>query len=357
MREALRLAAQAWGDTYPNPMVGAVLVCDGQNIGSGYHRRAGEAHAEVEALKSHPDKVPPESTLYITLEPCSSHGRTPPCTDRILASGVKRVVVGYEDPDERHRGQGFEILRQQGIEVVSGILSDECEDLNFPFNFKAKHGSPMVVAKMATTIDGKVALSNGASRWITGAESRNDVHRWRRYFQTVCVGAGTILDDDPSLTARDRLPEFCPLRVLFDRSGFLLKHPRKRVFTDTYRSRTVIFTKSENIPAFHKQFSNDLEVVPLPKNKQELVDWVAEQKCFGLYLEGGPQLFSDFISKGWIDYLFAYRAPKLFLDSEAKSCGSGIQLDSIQNAITLRDVRHQTFGDDQLIRGYVTTCT
>jgi len=354
MRKALQLAEKAWGQTHPNPMVGAVLVYEGKEIGSGWHKKAGEAHAEVEALREFSGGVPQGTTLYITLEPCSSQGRTPPCTKRILECGVRRVVIGCEDPDVRHRGRGVKILRVQGVDVLSGILSAECQDLNLAYHYRLETNKPLIAAKIATTIDGKVGLSNGESQWITGAESRQDVHRWRRYFQAIGVGAGTVLADDPSLTARDRMPEACPLRLIFDRSGTLLRQMNQRVFTDSYHSRTYLFTEERHIASFQKQLAGNIQVELLPHTKEQMQSWLLQADCNGLYIEGGSRIFSDFIRKGWIDYLFAYRAPKLFLDPGSISCGTGDSILSIKDSLNLHAVQHLSLGEDQLLRGFVS---
>ena len=204
LRLALRLARRGFGTTSPNPMVGAVLVKRGQIIGQGWHRRAGEPHAEIEALRDaekrgHRVKG---ATLYVTLEPCSTHGRTPPCTEAILSAGIRRVVVGATDPNPRHAGRGFEVLRQAGLVVVTGVLAEDCAALNEAFNHWIVHRTPLVTVKAAMTLDGKIATASGQSKWITGEKSRAFAMRLRQGSDAILVGINTVLADDPSLTVR-----------------------------------------------------------------------------------------------------------------------------------------------------------
>lgn len=203
MRRAVELAAQGWGETHPNPMVGALVVRGREIVGEGYHERAGEAHAEVNALREAGPRAR-GATLYVTLEPCSTHGRTPPCNDAIIEAGIERVVIGALDPNPLHEGRGLRALQQAGITVTTGILRDECSDLNLIFNHWITTGQPMIAAKVATSIDGLIATHAGDSRWITGEAARSDVHRWRRYFPAIAIGANTVLKDNPRLTVRRR---------------------------------------------------------------------------------------------------------------------------------------------------------
>jgi diaminohydroxyphosphoribosylaminopyrimidine deaminase / 5-amino-6-(5-phosphoribosylamino)uracil reductase len=206
VRLALRLARRGYGTTSPNPMVGAVLVKTGKIIGRGWHRRAGLPHAEIEALRDAQKRGhnPRGATLYVTLEPCCTHGRTPPCTDAIIAAGIKRVVVGATDPNPRHAGKGFKILKRAGIQVISGILSAECERLNEAFNHWIVHRTPFVTVKAAMTLDGKIATASGESKWITGEAARAEGMRLRQGHDAILVGVNTILADNPRLTIRTK---------------------------------------------------------------------------------------------------------------------------------------------------------
>jgi diaminohydroxyphosphoribosylaminopyrimidine deaminase / 5-amino-6-(5-phosphoribosylamino)uracil reductase len=204
MRLALGLARRGYGATSPNPMVGAVLARGGRVLGRGWHHRVGLLHAEIEALRD-AQKLghnPRGATLYVTLEPCSTHGRTPPCTDAIMAAGIKRVVVGATDPNPKHAGRAFKILRRAGIEVTHGILGEECTRLNEAFNHWIVRGTPFVTVKAGMTLDGKIATASGESRWITGERARAYGMKLREGADAILVGVNTILADDPSLTLR-----------------------------------------------------------------------------------------------------------------------------------------------------------
>src|SRR5581483_9902888 len=204
MRLALRIARRAYGQTSPNPMVGAVLVKRGKLIGKGWHHRAGDPHAEIEALRDAEARGnnPKGATLYVTLEPCCTQGRTPPCTDAIIAAGIKRVVVGATDPNPAHCGKAFRLLRCAGIEVIAGVLQGDAELLNESFNHWIVHRTPFVTVKAAMTLDGKIATASGESKWITGEKARAYGMRLRQGNDAILVGINTVLADDPSLTAR-----------------------------------------------------------------------------------------------------------------------------------------------------------
>src|SRR5687768_4376228 len=214
---ALELAAEARGQTSPNPLVGAVVVKDGRSIGEGYHHRAGDPHAERMALASCTED-PAGATMYVTLEPCCHHGRTPPCTDAIVEAGIRRVVIASDDPTKKAAGRGLGILRDEGIRVdqVDGEVEEAARLLNQPFRKHARTGRPLVVFKSAMTLDGKVATRTGDSQWISGEASRARAHRWRAESDAVAVGIGTALVDDPRLTARIEGVARQPRRVVFD---------------------------------------------------------------------------------------------------------------------------------------------
>jgi len=238
MRRALELARQGWGETHPNPMVGALIVEEGRIVAEGYHAQDGGPHAERLALLARGKPPRPGAIMYVTLEPCSTPGRTGACTDAIIAAGFKHVVVGATDPNPAHAGKGFEVLRSAGIEVTSGVLETECSDLNLIFNHWVVKGTPLIAAKSAVTLDGRMACRTGESKWITGEQARADVHRWRRLFPAIAVGAGTVMKDNPRLTARMAgVEEWCPIRFVFD--GLLRTVVDKQladVYTDEFAS-------------------------------------------------------------------------------------------------------------------------
>src|SRR4051812_9716432 len=217
MREAIAAAKRGWGTTHPNPIVGAVIVEDDHVVSEGYHAQDGGPHAERLALLARGKTPRPGATMYVTMEPCSTAGRTGACTEAIIAAGIKRVVVGATDPNPAHAGRGFAVLRAAGVEVITGVLERECTDLNLIFNHWIVKQEPLLAAKAAVSVDGKIATRSGESRWITNEASRADVHRWRRLFPGIAVGAMTIIKDDPRLTARTAgAAEWCPWRFVFD---------------------------------------------------------------------------------------------------------------------------------------------
>ncbi len=361
MRRALALARSVWGNTHPNPMVGAVIVEDGHIVGEGATAPDGGPHAERLALLAR-GKVPrPGATLFVTLEPCSTPGRTGACTEAIIASGIKHVVVGATDPNPAHAGRGFDVLRAAGVEVITGVLERECADLNLIFNHWITTDGPLLAAKSAATLDGKIACRTGESRWITNEASRADVHRWRRLFPGIAVGAMTILKDNPRLTARrEGEPEWSPWRFVFD--GLLRTVVDKNlphVFTDEFRARTIVVTTPHGGMGYVRKLRELGITVWCFESESQRVSFAdfrrkcAEEKIAGVFFEGGAQLVSELIRARQLDYLLVYRAPVLFADDKAKSIFSGLRPERIDQAVRLTDLRHEMFGDDALMRGRV----
>ena len=362
MRRALAVAQQGWGCTHPNPLVGAVIVESGQVVAEGFHAQDGGPHAERVALAALGRPPALGATLYVTLEPCSTHGRTGACCDAIRAAGIRRVVVGATDPNPVHAGQGFELLRASGVEVTSGVLAADCTDLNLIFNHTIMTGGALLAAKVASTLDGKIACRSGESKWITGDVARADVHHWRRYFPGIAAGAMTVLKDNPRLTAR--APDgsiWCPLRFVFDGllrtvSNSHLPH----VYTDEYRSRTIVVTTPHGGMGYVRKLRGlgvQVWVMDTPTQRVNFADFrrrCTEEKVAGVYFEGGAQLVSELLRSRQLDYLFAYRAPVLFADEKAKGMFTGLRPEVVGQAVRLTDVRHATFGDDALMRGRVT---
>ncbi len=386
MQEALRLARQGWGQTHPNPMVGAVVVEDGRMVATGYHAKAGAAHAEVAALTSlgRPPKV--GATLVITLEPCSTHGRTPPCTEAILASGIRRIVVGAVDPNPAHGGRGLALLREAGLTVTSGVLAEACTDLNLLFNHWITTQRPLLAAKVATTLDAATATRHGESRWITGEAARADVHRWRALFPAIVAGSTTVLADNPSLTAR--LPEgtTCPRRFIFDRRLRLAAKAARgqppEVFRDAYARQTTLVVCQEteekgadSLANLRSRFGIDTWVLPgrlddspvgspashsasAPNPSTGAFFDAFAQRCAregltGVFFESGGSLLRALLQAQALDYLFHYRSPILLADVEAQRAFSGLATASLDQAPRLTDVQHATFGPDQLLRGFL----
>ncbi|TSJ78183.1 bifunctional diaminohydroxyphosphoribosylaminopyrimidine deaminase/5-amino-6-(5-phosphoribosylamino)uracil reductase RibD [Rariglobus hedericola] len=362
MRRAITLARKAWGQTHPNPLVGAVIVEGGNVVAEGFHAQDGGPHAERVALANLGRAPKPGATLYVTLEPCSTHGRTGACCDAIRESGIRRVVVGATDPNPAHTGRGFEVLKAGGIDVTSGVLATECADLNLIFNQWIATGGPLLAAKVAITLDGKIACRTGESKWITGEAARADVHAWRRYFPGIGAGAATIMKDNPKLTARTASGEvWCPLRFVFD--GLLRTVTDAHlpdVYTDEFRDRTIVVTTQHGGMGYVKKLRNmgvQVWVMDTPTQRVGFADFrrkCVEEKIGGVYFEGGAQLISELLRSRQLDYLFAYRAPLLFADDKAKTMFTGLRPERIDQAVRLSEVRNEVFGDDSLMRGRVT---
>lgn len=361
MRRALEVAKRGWGDTHPNPLVGAVIVENGEIVAEGHHAKAGEPHAEISALTALGRKPRPDATLYVTLEPCCTHGRTPPCTDAIVDAGITRVVVGATDPNPAHAGKGFDLLRAGGVEVITDVLAEECADLNLIFNHWITTGRPLFAAKSGVTLDGKVATRTGDSKWITGELARADGHRWRRYFPAIAVGAGTLRADNPRLTARVSGTEWCPWRFVFD--GLLRTVTEKNlphVYTDEFRERTIVVTTPHGGLGYVRKLQSlgvKAWVLPSASPKVSLLDFrlrCVEEGITGVFFEGGAQLMSELLAARELDYLFTYHAPVFFADDKSKAILRGLRTETLANAIRLTSVRHEVHGDDALMRGFVT---
>lgn len=366
MRAAIEAAVKGWGTTHPNPMVGAVIVERGEKVAQGWHAGAGKPHAEIAALSALGRRPGKDAVLYLTLEPCSTHGRTPPCTTAILESGIRKVVVGATDPNPNHAGSAYPLLREHGIEVVDGVLSDECSDLNLIFNYWITHGgTPFVAIKLALTLDGKIAARNGQSKWITGPEARADVGRWRRYFPAIAVGAETVLMDNPSLTSRRAgHPDWCPRRFVFDSSlrSFAQK-PDAAVYTDPFREKTTLVAgEGCNPDRIADAERSGIKVWTL----QALEDGRPDPDAFvhrcrveainGIWLEGGAQLINAFLARDRADYLYAYTAPVLLGDNRAVAGFDYRRATSIEDALRLRNPVFNQLGEDRLVRGYLKGC-
>jgi diaminohydroxyphosphoribosylaminopyrimidine deaminase/5-amino-6-(5-phosphoribosylamino)uracil reductase len=360
MRRALDLARHGWGTTHPNPMVGAIIVEKGDVVAEGFHEKAGEPHAEIMALR-HLERLPrPGAVLYVTMEPCSTEGRTGACTTAIITAGFTHVVAGAVDPNPVHSGHGFEVLRAAGVQVTAGVLADECAELNLIFNHWIVRQTPLIAAKAAVTLDGKIATRTNDSQWITGELARADVHRWRRLFPAIAVGAGTVMSDDPSLTSRVEGTVWCPVRFIFD--GLLRTVVDKRlpkVYTDEFKGRTIVVTTPHGgLGYVRKLQALGVQVwnIDSPTMRAPLTEFrrlCVEAGITGVYIEGGAQMISELIQTRQLDYLFVYRAPILLGDDKAKTVFKGLRTEKLANAVQLEGVRHTSFGPDQLMHGRV----
>lgn len=333
MMEALALAKMGWGRTNPNPMVGAVVVSpEGTIIGRGYHARAGEAHAEVNAVKEALRRRGScqGCTVYVTLEPCCTTGRTPPCTQLLIDNGVSRVVVGALDPNPKHAGQGIEILERAGIECVTGVCQEECIELNRPFFKYITTGKPFVILKMAMTLDGKIATPEGSSKWITGIEARRRVQKLRRLSDAIMVGGGTLRADSPGLTVRE--PEDWP-----------------------FQPRRLIVSKSmddEEVAAFFPDGNVERVAPASPKEWHALMERLGNEECMVLLIEGGGELADTVLKAGIVDYVEFHIAPILLGGRESIPVLGGGNPGELADALRLQRVKVTQYGTDIAISGY-----
>lgn len=353
MRLALDLAGRGLGWTSPNPMVGAVIVKDGRVIGQGWHARYGDLHAERSALKNCTES-PAGATLYVTLEPCCHHGRQPPCTEAILEAGIRRVVVGSEDPNPLVAGKGIDILRQAGVIVETGVLREECDVLNRVFFHYIQTGRPYVVLKYAMTLDGKIATRTGASRWITGEAARRRVHEDRHRYSAILAGAGTVLADDPLLTCRMEGGKN-PLRIICDTH---LRTPLTSQIVCTAREVPTILAAgtaaAERAAAYE---AAGCRVWLLPERNAHvdldaLMERLGSEKIDSVLLEGGGTLNWSALEQGLVQRVQAYIAPKLF-GGTAKSPVEGLGVEQPDQAIRLNHMTLTPLGEDFLLEGEV----
>jgi len=357
MRLALALAERGRGHVSPNPMVGCVIVRDGAVVGEGWHARAGEAHAEVNALAD-AGEAARGATCYVTLEPCDHHGRTPPCTDALLAAGVARVVVAATDPNPLVNGRGVERLRAAGVTVDVGVLRREAEEQNEVYRVNRLLGRPFVLYKTAMSLDGKIAVRTGRSRWITGPAARSRVHHWRDEYDGVAVGVNTVLLDDPALTTR--LPGGrTPTKVVFD--SVARTPTTSKLFEpapDGTPARVILVTttaapaaRTEALAAAGAELVA-LEPVGGRPSVPEALAALLELGVTSVMLEGGGALAWEFFVAGAVDRVAWFVAPKL-LGGSAAGPLAGLGVPSVDDAFMLEDVATESIGPDLLITGRV----
>ena len=352
MRRAIGLARGGAGWTNPNPLVGAVIVKDGRIIGEGFHERCGKAHAERNALAdcARRGEDAAGSTLYVTLEPCCHTGKQPPCTEAVIAAGIARVVVGSRDPNPLVSGKGNALLREAGICVREDVLRAECDELNPIFFHFIQKQRPYVVAKWAMTLDGKIAARTGDARWVSGPESRADVHELRHRLAAIMVGSGTALADDPSLTARRGVPSRQPVRVVVD--------GRLRLREDSQLARTAgeaPVLVATALPAddakAQRLRSIGVEVASLPGadgkvDLAALMDELGARGIDSLLVEGGGGLHEALFRAGLVDEVVVYLAPKVVGGADAKTPVEGAGFDRMADALQLGAPLVERLGDD-----------
>jgi diaminohydroxyphosphoribosylaminopyrimidine deaminase / 5-amino-6-(5-phosphoribosylamino)uracil reductase len=354
MKMALDLAASAKGRTNPNPIVGAILVKDGVIVGSGLHRKAGEPHAEVHAFRMAGEHAE-GATLYVTLEPCSHFGKTPPCANLVKESNVARVVVAMQDPNPQVAGRGIGLLREAGIEVEVGVLEEEARILNERFVHNMVSRTPFVISKVAMTLDGKIAAYNGHSKWITGEESRHNVHLLRNEVDAILVGIGTVLADDPMLTTRLATGGKNPIRVVLDSD---LKTPLEAKIMDTTEAKTWIVAKEGADQAKAKVLEEKgIEIIYVPKTNSgldlaELLNKLYEKGVTDLLVEGGSEINGSFLRAGLINKYFIYVAPKILGGRDSLAPFTGDNVESMDEALNVTIHSVENFGEDILITAY-----
>lgn len=356
MRRALELAERGLGRTSPNPAVGAVVVRDGAIVGEGYHRRAGGPHAERIALSS-AGEAARGAEMYVTLEPCCHHGRTPPCTEAIIESGVARVFYAADDPDPRCAGGGEAALRAAGIEVHGGLLAEEARRLLAGYIRHRLTGRPLVTAKLAMSLDGRIATRTGDSQWISGEQSRRIVHQMRDRCDAVMVGVGTVLTDDPALTTRDVPGGRDALRVIVDSRA---RTPADAtVIREQSDAGCLIACTDRGLPDRVAVLRDaGAEVLVLPDlgghvDLAALMDALGRRGALNVLIEGGGELVAGALDAGVVDRMMLFYAPIIIGGRDAVPGVAGEGAERVADAVKLRDVTTRLVGDDLLVEGAV----
>ncbi len=359
MKLALRLAIKAKGRTSPNPLVGAVIVKNDRIVGRGYHRKAGRPHAEINALNMTGERAK-GATLYLNLEPCAHFGKTPPCTKRIISSGIKEVVIAMIDPNPLNCGNGVKELRKAGIEVKVGVLEKEARKINEAYTKYITTKKPFVILKTAMSLDGKIATKTGVSKWITNEKSRKYVHKLRSEADAILVGVETVLKDDPRLTSRVkgkglRVKDKKPFRVVVDSRVRIPLGARVLNKEAPTIIATTKFAPKRKTEALRKKGIEILVIKDRDKkvNLKELLKRLGELEITSLLVEGGGKINASFLENGLVDKVLFFIAPKIIGGEEALTPVEGEGIKKIKDAIKLKDINIKRFGEDVLIEGYV----
>ncbi len=356
MKLALSLAEKAKGRTSPNPMVGAVIVHDGQIVGSGYHQKAGTPHAEIHAIASAGNKAK-GATIYVNLEPCSHYGRTGPCTQSIIEAGISRVVIAMLDPNPKVNGKGKEILEKHGIEVKSGVLEKEAKELNYAFIKYITTGLPFVILKSAMSLDGKIATISGHSKWITSEESRNMVHRIRNEVDAILVGIETVIKDDPLLTTRlpDGSGRDC-IRIVLDSNARI---PLSSKILNIESSAKTIIAVTKNAPSDRvSELKKHAEILTVSdiNGKVDLVDIMlklGKMEITSVLIEGGAEVNASALKQNIVDKIMIFIAPKIIGGRKAIGPIGGDGILNVSDAIKVDSLSVSRVGEDILITGFI----
>ena len=363
MRKAISLALKGSGHVNPNPLVGAVIVRDGEILGQGYHACYGQAHAERNAIADAAARGADlsGSTIYVTLEPCCHHGKQPPCTDALIEAGISRVVVGSDDPNPLVSGKGFEILRSHGIEVIPHFLKEECDRINDVFFHYIRTGSPFVAMKYAMTMDGKICCRTGDSKWVTGEAARGHVQQLRNHYKGIMVGIGTVLADDPTLSCRMEGGRD-PVRIVADSH---LRIPLESNLVRTAEKQPLIVAclpepfggrqdEAEDRIRLLEEKGVKVLRIPAEEGKESidlrlLTEALGREKVDGILLEGGGTLNESALRAGLVNKVYCYIAPKIFGGRDAKTPVEGLGAALARDAWMFRRTAVSSFGDDLLI--------
>jgi len=358
MKKALTLAKRGLGRTSPNPAVGAVIVRDGKVVGEGYHRAAGEPHAEVNAIRD-AGELTRGATLYVTLEPCNHHGKTPPCTHAILKAGIKRVVVGMRDPNPHVKGGGCDFLVSSGVDVTCGVLEQECRLINQPFIKHVTTGLPYVIVKAAITLDGCIATRTGHSKWITNEKSRRFVHKLRFLTDGVCVGIGTVLADNPRLTVRNYRPgrKKKNVRIILDSR---LRTPEGSELVKSASGHPLWIFHGPDADRDKRRVLEQLGVKFFEVEEanagglalNSVLRLMAENGILSVLVEGGSRVIGSFFAYGLVDEIYFFYAPKILADSRGRALiGGGRVCNVMTDAVKIYDLRVRTFLPEEELNG------
>ncbi len=355
MRKVIQLAHLGAGYVSPNPMVGAIIVKNGKVIGKGYHKKFGGPHAEVNAINNAKESVE-GATIYVNLEPCNYHGKTPPCTDLLIKSKIARVVIGMKDPNPRVTAKGIKQLRKAGIEVTVCVLENEAKKLNKTFIKYISTNMPFVTLKVAQTLDGKIADKTGKSQWITCKESRKYVHQLRAEYDAVLVGANTIINDNPSLTVRDAKGRN-PVRIIID--GNFNVPEKAKVFQDSLAQTILFIASNRRLKQSAKKLKlekKNITIVEMPGTKsghleiESILKKLGEFNIASVLVEGGTTIFSQFVQQHQADKLLTFIAPKIL--GQGLNSFKQLQNKILGNEVTLKDITYTQYGQDILVEGY-----
>lgn len=353
MEKALELALTSLGKTSPNPAVGAVIVKDKKIIGQGATQPPGQNHAEVEAIINASESVK-DSEMYVTLEPCNHYGRTPPCTEKIIQSGIRRVIIAAEEPNPAAKG-GIKKMREHGIEVVTGVLKKKAERINDGFFMYHNNSRPFTAVKAALSLDGKIALKSGFSKWISNPESRKKTHLLRSRYDAILVGANTLIKDNPSLTVR-MVEGRNPLRIILAHN---LEIPTDRnVFQIKDNTETIVYcTEEYNKETYKKLKDMNIKVIPLPSSEKDIVDMkylmkdLYLKKILSVFVEGGQKIITSFIKSEFADKAYFFITPKIIGNDGIAVVGDMGQND-MKKIPHLDDIQFTQFEDNILMEGY-----